>query len=286
MSNELEKAPEKQDIRGLITSEQMRGKIAEVLPKYLTAEQMTRVMAGTIARVPKLAECTTASLLNALMLCAQAGILPDGRNAHLLPFKCYNKELECNEMLVQVIFDYKGLIQIAERNGVQNIRAIAVHEKDVFDYGMEGANVTFKWKPDFIGDRGKLVAFAATCIRDGNTDVEVMTKDEVDAIRKRSKASSSGPWVTDYAEMGKKTVLRRMSKRWPLSPEQSAALDTEAKEEYSLTQVFAPKFTEKQIASSIFGTQEQQIAAIEQMTEDMKDSEKMPEPDLADHDLM
>lgn len=204
MSNELQKAPEKQDIRGLITSEQMRGKIAEVLPKYLTAEQMTRVMAGTIARVPKLAECTTASLLNALMLCAQAGILPDGRNAHLLPFKCYNKELECNEMLVQVIFDYKGLIQIAERNGVQNIRAIAVHEKDVFEYGMEGANVTFKWKPDSIGDRGKLVAFAATCIRDGNTDVEVMTKDEVDAIRKRSKASSSGPWVTDYAEMGKK----------------------------------------------------------------------------------
>jgi len=266
MSNELQKTP-KQDIRSLITSDQMRGKIAEVLPKYLTAEQMTRVMVGTIARVPKLAECTPASLLNALMLCAQAGLLPDGRNAHLIPYGS----------TVQVIFDYKGLVQIAERNGVQNIRAIAVHKNDVFEYGMDGANVTFKWQPNFLGDRGELVAFAATCIRDGNTDVEVMTKAEVDAIRKRSKASGSGPWVTDYAEMGKKTVLRRMSKRWPLSPEQSAALDTEAKEEYSLTQVFAPKFTEKQIASSIFGEQ----PAIE-----ATEAPKEPEPELADHDLM
>jgi len=241
MSNEL---ATKNDIRSLITGDEMRAKIGEVLPKYLSAEQMTRVMVGTIARVPKLADCTPASLLNALMLCAQAGILPDGRNAHLIPYGS----------TVTVIFDYKGLVQIAERNGVQNIRAIAVHEKDIFEYGMEGAEVKFKWQPNSLGDRGEIVAFAATCIRDGNTDVEVMTKAEVDAIRKRSKASSSGPWVTDYAEMGKKTVLRRMSKRWPLSPEQSAALDTEAKLEAVPVQIVSqPKFTEAKVEASIFG---------------------------------
>ena len=56
-----------------------------------------------------------------------------------------------------------------------------------------------------------------------------MTKADVDAIRKRSKASGSGPWVTDYSEMGKKTVLRRMSKRWPLAPELAGAIDDEAR---------------------------------------------------------
>lgn len=272
MSTELQKAPAKQDIKSLITSDGMREKIAEVLPKYLTAEQLTRVMVGTMARVPKLAECTPASLLNALMLCAQAGLLPDGRNAHLIPYGSN----------VQVIFDYKGLVQIAERNGIQNIRAIAIHEKDALEYRMDGASVVFNWTPDYLKDRGEIVAFAATCIRDGNTDVEIMTKAEVDAIRKRSKSGNSGPWVTDYAEMGKKTVLRRMSKRWPLSPEQSAAIESEAREDFVPIQlVKKPRFSESQIADSIFGLPEHQAKAIEQATED---SENAPEPELAPKD--
>ncbi|MFM7011871.1 MAG: recombinase RecT, partial [Betaproteobacteria bacterium] len=219
-----------------------------------------RVMVGTMARVPKLAECTPASLLNALMLCAQAGLLPDGRNAHLIPYGSN----------VQVIFDYKGLVQIAERNGIQNIRAIAIHENDALEYRMDGANVVFNWTPDFLKDRGEIVAFAATCIRDGNTDVEIMTKAEVDAIRKRSKSGNSGTWVTDYAEMGKKTVLRRMSKRWPLSPEQSAAIESEAREDSVPIQLIKkPKFSEAQIADSIFSLPEPEQPAIdgEQTTE-------------------
>jgi recombination protein RecT len=48
---------------------------------------------------------------------------------------------------------------------------------------------------------------------------EVMTRDEIDSIRKRSKSGSSGPWVTDFAEMAKKTVFRRASKWIPLSSE-------------------------------------------------------------------
>jgi recombinational DNA repair protein RecT len=46
-----------------------------------------------------------------------------------------------------------------------------------------------------------------------------MAKEEVDAIRKRSRSGASGPWVTDYNEMSKKTVFRRLSKWLPLSPE-------------------------------------------------------------------
>ena len=275
MSTELQKAPARQDIKTLITSDGMREKIAEVLPKYLTAEQLTRVMVGTMARVPKLAECTPASLLNALMLCAQAGLLPDGRNAHLIPYG--------NN--VQVIFDYKGLVQIAERNGIQNIRAMTIHEKDILEYRMDGANVVFNWAPDFLKDRGEIVAFAATCMRDGNTDVEIMTRAEVDAIRKRSKSGNSGPWVTDYAEMGKKTVLRRMSKRWPLSPEQSAAIESEAREDAVPIQLIKkPKFSEAQIADSIFGLPEQQAKAIEHEDEAPFDREKAPEPELAAKD--
>lgn len=46
-----------------------------------------------------------------------------------------------------------------------------------------------------------------------------MSKEEIDAVRRRSKAVSSGPWVTDYFEMAKKTAFRRVSKWIPLSAE-------------------------------------------------------------------
>ena len=52
-----------------------------------------------------------------------------------------------------------------------------------------------------------------------------MSKDEVDSIRKRSKSSGNGPWVTDYDEMAKKTVFRRLSKWLPQSPEMQKAFD-------------------------------------------------------------
>ena len=49
--------------------------------------------------------------------------------------------------------------------------------------------------------------FAASDInKDG-----VLTKDEVEAIRRRSNAANTGPWVSDWGEMSKKTVLRSVS---------------------------------------------------------------------------
>jgi recombination protein RecT len=54
-----------------------------------------------------------------------------------------------------------------------------------------------------------------------------MTRAEVDAIRARSRSRDDGPWVTDYAEMAKKTVLRRTLKLCPKSTEMKQALALE-----------------------------------------------------------
>ena len=51
-----------------------------------------------------------------------------------------------------------------------------------------------------------------------------MTVAEVEAIRSRSKAGRSGPWVSDWAEMAKKTAVRRLVKLLPLSIEDEAAI--------------------------------------------------------------
>jgi hypothetical protein len=46
-----------------------------------------------------------------------------------------------------------------------------------------------------------------------------MTKREIDGIKNRSQSGNSGPWVTDYTEMAKKTVIKRLLKLADLSPE-------------------------------------------------------------------
>lgn len=208
----------KKDIRSLIQSDAVKSQMAMVLPKHLTPDRMARVACTAILKTPKLAQCRPESLLQALMLCSQAGLEPDGRNAHLIP---YGDQ-------VQVIFDWKGIVALARRNGVQNIFADVVCENDAFTWNRDAEGLHFEHKVDWRKPRGGM--FAAYCIwKDADQfDGEVMTKDEIDAIRKRSKASGSGPWVTDYNEMAKKTVVRRASKKWPLDAELAEAVNNDA----------------------------------------------------------
>jgi recombination protein RecT len=122
--------------------------------------------------------------------------------------------------------DYKGLAELAMRSGtVSNIHADKICENDIFEYNR---GTVEKHVIDFRKDRGKPYAYYCLIkMKDSSEKAEVMTVAEVDAIRKRSKASASGPWCTDYDEMAKKTVFRRASKWITLSPELATAHDLE-----------------------------------------------------------
>ena len=54
-----------------------------------------------------------------------------------------------------------------------------------------------------------------------------MSTEEIEAIRKRSPAGDSGPWQSDWSEMAKKTVFRRLSKSLPLSPKTRDAIEVD-----------------------------------------------------------
>lgn len=199
----------KRSVRDLISSPEAKAEIAKVLPKHLTAERMTRVALTATLRNPALLECRPESLMNALLVCSQAGLEPDGRLAHLIPYKD----------IVQVIFDYKGLVTLALRNGAEAVFADKVCVNDEFDAWVENGDKRIVHKINWRAERGEVIAFYAVCKRNGTADWEVMDLGEVHAIQGRSRAGQSGPWKTDFDEMGKKTVLRRMSKRWDLLPE-------------------------------------------------------------------
>lgn len=196
-------------IRGLL--ERMQSQIARALPKHLTPERMTRIALTELRKVPKLLQCNPESFCGAIMACSQLGLEPGNSlgQIYLIP---YGKE-------VQVILGYKGMIELARRSGqIVSLSAHEVHENDTFEfeYGLEEK---LRHVPCLKG-RGDLIAvYAVAHFVGGGHQIEVMSKEDVDKIRGRSKAGNSGPWVSDYNEMAKKTVLRKLFKYLPISIE-------------------------------------------------------------------
>lgn len=211
-STSMQKSPDK-TIKEWIAGDQFKQAVQQALPSHLTAERFIRVALTALIKTPKLAKCTKNSIFKAILDCSQLGLEPDGRRAHLIPYE--NRKAGTVE--AQLIIDYKGLIELAKRSGeVRCWKAMLVCEND--DFAWNNGMVTHK--VDWFKPRGKTLAvYSYVQTKDGIEDYEVMTLDEVNAIRKRSKAASNGPWVTDFDEMAKKTAIRRHSKRLTLSPE-------------------------------------------------------------------
>jgi recombination protein RecT len=209
-------------IRQNLETEAFKYQLAKILPKHITPERMVRVAITAMTRTPDLAKCTQESFFEKMMLLSQYGLEPNGRDAHLIPY--WNSKLGVFEC--QLIIDYKGLVPLIMRTGeVASIHADVVCDND--DFKVDLGEVV-KHEIDYKKPRGNAYAFWARIkFRNGGQKCEVMTKFEVDAIRARSKAGTSGPWVTDYNEMAKKTVFKRASKWVPLSSEIRDVIDSE-----------------------------------------------------------
>jgi recombination protein RecT len=233
MSEQSTTVAPKSTLQQLITSDWMKQQLAMALPKICTADRFMRVALTALNKTPKLLDCTKQSVLACLIKCAELGLEPDGRRAHLIPFKD-----TCT-----VIIDYKGIAELAMRSGtVSYIHADKICDQDIFEYNKGKVD---RHSIDFRKDRGK--AYAYYCIivmKDSTEKAEVMTLAEIEGIRKRSKAGDSGPWVTDFDEMAKKTVFRRASKWVTLSPELRASEDLED-EDHPLSVPIALEIPEK-----------------------------------------
>ncbi len=232
MSTAMKAAEQKPQmtIHQLLNHPKFKDDIAKSIPNHCNPDRMLLVALNSIRRTPKLAECTQVSFIKSMMELTQWGLEPDGRRAHLIPYR--NNRENCVEC--QLIIDYKGYVELAYRTGVvKNLHADVVHAGDVFRYSKGKLLEHVPWflrtdagKPK---EQGEIIAVYCLAELDGGLEkVEVLPKADVDAIRKRSKAAMSGPWVTDWNEMAKKTAFRRLSKWLPLSAEIIDAFDADA----------------------------------------------------------
>lgn len=223
MSNEVR--TQTPNLKGFL--EKHVGLLQEVATKTITPERMVRLVCAAASRQPELAECDPISILRSMVQAAEHGLeVCSGANeAYLVPF--FNSKTKKKE--AQYIPGYQGLAKLAIESGkVRNIEARVVRAKDAFDYEL-GLTPTIKHKPSMDEDPGKVVAvYAIAFLPDGGHQFDVMSRAEVEAIQARSKAAGFGPWKTDWNEMAKKTVVRRLYKYLPKLTQMAAALEAQA----------------------------------------------------------
>ena len=206
MSNAL---TTKSQIEGTLKA--MEPDFARTLPPHIKVDKFTRVAQTAILTNPSLLELERNSLFAACLKAAEDGLLPNGKEAALVPFKGKATYMP----MVQ------GILKKVRNSGeLQSIMADIAMEGDEFEYWIDENGPHLKHRIDFKkAERGEPVAaYAVAKTKDGGVYIEVMTMEQVKAVKNASRSKDSGPWAGDFAdEMAKKTVIRRLSKRLPMS---------------------------------------------------------------------
>lgn len=181
--------------------------------------QRGRLYINTSKNRDNLLKCSMASLVRAFLQGAEQGLPIDGKLAYLVP---YGQE-------ATFMASYIGLIAVARRQGlIVDGFARTVRERDEFSLSMTNGQFHTHFAPYVGAEPGEIVGAFAVLIFPGNRTVaDFLSHDEIEAVRARSKAAKSGPWVSDWGEMAKKTVLRRTIKTYVDDADVLALLDAD-----------------------------------------------------------
>lgn len=216
----------------------MSGAIEQALPTVITPERFIRMVFTALSTNPRLNSCTPDSFVGAMMTAAQLGVEPNTAlgQAYIIPYNNHGT------MEAQFQLGYKGLIDLAYRSGeISIIQAHTVYENDEFIYEL-GLDPKLVHKPA-TRDRGAPIAYYAMFkTKDGGYGFEVMSVDDARSHgMKFSKSYDKGPWKTNFDEMAKKTVLKKVLKYAPLKSDFVRAI---AQDETIKTTISADMYAE------------------------------------------
>ena len=213
------------ELRDLIEGADFRAQLVKALPKPMTPERFVRIAVTSMMRNPQLMQTTKESFFRCLLDLSAMGLEPDGRQAHLIPRRNKHTGLvDCT-----LVVDYKGIKELLYRNqDIIDEHSDVVGDMDIFEYEF-GSNKHLFHKPN-VHNRGRIfAAYSHIKLPHGGEAFDVMSIEEITAIQRRSAAGDSdkSPWKTDWSEMAKKTVFKRLAKGLPLSPKTRDAMETD-----------------------------------------------------------
>jgi recombination protein RecT len=223
----------KRELRGEI--EAMADQFKMALPSHIKVDKFQRVVLTAVMSDPELLHADRRSLIASVTKAAQDGLLPDKREGALVIFnQKVSKKGEQDEWIkaVQWMPMIAGVLKKVRQSGeIAAITANIIHEKDQFIWSL-GDDEAIEHVPPQLGeDRGKPIGvYAIATLKDGYKIREVMDINEIEKVRKVSKTGQFGPWKDWWEEMAKKTVIRRLSKRLPMSTDIEGVINDEATE--------------------------------------------------------
>lgn len=265
----------------------------KVLPNFLdqstfdekTFRREVSFAKQTVNKNGYLAKCEASTFLNVILNVAQTGLSlnPTMGYAYIVPrWSRENKRLEaCLDP------GYKGLLKLILDTGeVTSVEVQLIHANDEVLIDLSDPRKILKHEPGIFkaeGRGGIVGVYSRARLKDGTYHVELMTRRDVEDIRETSeswkafkdKEVKTAIWNDHFAEMCRKTVLRRHYKYLPkgsgtAGDRLAAAVELDDSANGILKPVSEPQ---KSLAFSLIDTCTLGISAKDQLYNDVENAE-------------
>ena len=202
--------------------EHITSKNASLLERIgYTPEAYARVAINALVLNPSIVECSTKSIDAAFLRCMNAGLIPDGREAAIVPFK----------KTATFIPMVEGRVKLA-RQATPGIvfRVMAVYHGDDWEYS-EGLFPRLRHVPNpAVSNAPEDLIYVYAIARipgAAEPEYDVMSRATIDRYRAMSLMKVGGPWDSHFEEMAKNAILKRLLKRLPKSAHDPGPLPPE-----------------------------------------------------------
>ena len=190
-----------------------KDKIVRNLPQTVKPEKFIGAASIAVRKNPTLLELDQSSLWNAISECARDGLVPDHREAVLLPY--------WDDATKRKIVRYSPMVagiqkRLFELGDIDQINARAVYKNDRYEM-LLGTEERIIHMPA-LGDRGPIIGAYAIFKKGGRLiHIEWMPTEDLDKVKNAAKTKAV--WNAWPEEMTRKSVIRRGAKYVPLSHE-------------------------------------------------------------------
>lgn len=212
----------------IVTLNNMRSDLEKALDKQIDVDKFISVLIFYLKKNIGLLDKDRQSLVNSIRDGATEGLLIDGREGYISPFK---NILKFSSMVA-------GIVKKLAIAGV-SVNPQIVCKNDKFEYWTDELGQHIKHAPDPFASveiRGPMIgAYSIAKTDTGFTHIEIMSKDEIEKVKSKSNNQNGLMWTEFYDEGAKKSVIRRGYKWLPKNPKLDDFFKREDEQEYDFS---------------------------------------------------